>query len=87
MNAQDPDAIRDAGKMRLKANPMAVSSSAITATLNIRHPMRTGLQRDLVSQGFVPAWYIKKLTVDYQNSPVLAIDVGISVSEDSLFSI
>ena len=47
--------------------------------------MRTGLQRELVSQGFVPAFYIKKSEFTYNGKPVLMIDVGVGTAEDPYF--
>jgi sulfur-oxidizing protein SoxY len=47
--------------------------------------MRTGLQRELVSQGFVPAFYIKKAEFSYNGKPVLTIDVGVGTAEDPYF--
>ena len=47
--------------------------------------MRTGLQRELVSQGFVPAFYIKKSEFTYNGKPVLTIDVGVGTAEDPYF--
>ena len=44
--------------------------------------MRTGLQRDLVSQGFVPAFYIKNAAFTYNNEPVMNVDFGVGTSED-----
>jgi sulfur-oxidizing protein SoxY len=81
----DEAAIRAvAGKMRMSVDAAKLGEPA-TATVNIKHAMRTGLQRDLVSQGFVPAFYIKKTEFIYAGSPVLTIDVGVGTSEDPYF--
>jgi sulfur-oxidizing protein SoxY len=47
--------------------------------------MRTGLQRDLVSQGYVPAFYINHAKFTFNGKPVLTIDVGVGTSEDPYF--
>ena len=47
--------------------------------------MRTGLQRELVSQGFVPAFYINKAAFSYNGKPLLTIDVGVGTAEDPYF--
>jgi sulfur-oxidizing protein SoxY len=44
--------------------------------------MRTGLQRYLVSQGYVPAFYINKTAFTYNGKPVMTVDVGVGTSED-----
>ncbi|MGB2832316.1 MAG: quinoprotein dehydrogenase-associated SoxYZ-like carrier [Methylotenera sp.] len=81
----DESAIRAAaGKMRMNVEATKLGEPA-TATVNIKHAMRTGLQRDLVSQGFVPAFYIKKTEFNYAGKPVLTIDVGVGTAEDPYF--
>ena len=59
--------------------------SATSTTFNIKHPMRTGLQRELVSQGFVPAFYIKKTEFTYNGKPLMTVDVGVGTAEDPYF--
>lgn len=79
----DDAAIRAAaGKIKLRVEEPVKLGSAASTIFNIRHPMRTGLQRDLVSQGYVPAFYINKATFTYNNKPVMSVDVGVGTSED-----
>jgi sulfur-oxidizing protein SoxY len=47
--------------------------------------MRTGLQRELVSQGFVPAFYINKAAFNYNGKNILTVDVGVGTAEDPYF--
>ncbi len=44
--------------------------------------MRTGLQRALVSQGYIPACFINKTVFTYNGKQLLAVDVGVGTSED-----
>lgn len=82
----DDAAIRAAaGKIKLKVEEPVKFGSAVSTIFNIKHPMRTGLQRDLVSQGYVPAFYINKATFTYNAKPVMTVDVGIGTSEDPYF--
>ncbi len=82
----DEAAIRaSAGKIKFKVEEPVKIGEATAATFNIKHPMRTGLQRELVSQGFVPAFYIKKSEFTYNGKPVLTIDVGVGTAEDPYF--
>ena len=82
----DEAAIRaSAGKIKFKVEDPVKIGDATAATFNIKHPMRTGLQRELVSQGFVPAFYIKKAEFNYNGKPVLTIDVGVGTAEDPYF--
>ena len=79
----DDAAIRSAaGKIKLKVEEPVKIGSVTATVFNIRHPMRTGLQRDLVSQGFVPAFYINKATFTYNGKTVMTVDVGVGTSED-----
>ncbi len=79
----DDAAIRaSAGKIKLKVEEPVKFGSATTTIFNIKHPMRTGLQRDLVSQGYVPAFYINKAVFSYNGKPVMTVDVGVGTSED-----
>ena len=74
-----------AGKIKFRVEEPVKIGDATAATFNIKHPMRTGLQRELVSQGFVPAFYIKKSEFTYNGKPVLTIDVGVGTAEDPYF--
>ena len=74
-----------AGKIKFKVDEPVKMGSATAATFNIKHPMRTGLQRELVSQGFVPAFYIKKAEFTYGGKPVMTVDVGVGTAEDPYF--
>jgi sulfur-oxidizing protein SoxY len=82
----DEAAIRaSAGKIKFKVEEPVKIGDATAAIFNIKHPMRTGLQRELVSQGFVPAFYIKKAEFNYNGKPVMTIDVGVGTAEDPYF--
>lgn len=79
----DESAVRAAaGKIKMNVESPVVFGSPASATFNIRHVMRTGLQRDLVSQGYVPAFYINKTTFTYNGKTVMDVDVGVGTSED-----
>lgn len=70
-----------AGKIKLNVDAPKIGEAA-TATFNIKHVMRTGLQRDLVSQGYVPAFYINKVLFNYNGKELMTVDVGVGTSED-----
>lgn len=70
-----------AGKIKMNVDAPKMGDPA-TATFNIRHVMRTGLQRDLVSQGYVPAFYINKILFNYNGKELMTVDVGVGTSED-----
>ena len=79
----DDVAIRAAaGKIKLRVEAPVKFGEPASAIFNIKHPMRTGLQRDLVSQGYVPAFYINKASFSYNGKLVMTVDVGVGTSED-----
>lgn len=79
----DEAAIRAAaGKIKLSVDKPVKFGEANSATLMIKHPMFTGLQRDLASGGYRPAFYMQKLDLSYNGKPVMHIDFGVGTSED-----
>lgn len=85
VDADDSVVRASAGKIKFRVEEPVKLGSATPAVFNIKHPMRTGLQRDLVSQGFVPAFYINKADFTFNGKPVLTIDIGVGTSEDPYF--
>lgn len=84
--ANDEAAVRAAaGKIRMKVKAPEKFGTPTTAKVNIKHVMRTGLQRDLVSQGFLPAFYINKATFNYNGKTVMDVDVNVGTAEDPYF--
>lgn len=82
VDGDDQAVLAAAGKIKLNVETPVTFKQATTATFIIKHPMFTGLQRDLVSQGFRPAFYIQKATFTYDGKPVLDVDFGVGTSED-----
>jgi sulfur-oxidizing protein SoxY len=52
------------------------------AQIMIGHPNNSGLQMDQVTQLYVPAFFVDELHLWQDNSPVLSMEGGISISED-----
>lgn len=82
----DEAAIRAAvGNIKLRVGeldePVKLGSPTYV-TFNIKHIMRTGLQRDAATQGYYPAFYIKKTTFTYNRKPLFSVDVGVGTAED-----
>lgn len=79
----DDAAIRAAaGKIKLNVESPVKFGEATPITFIIKHPMFTGLQRDLVSGGYKPAFYIQKATFTYNRKPLMNVDFGVGTSED-----
>jgi sulfur-oxidizing protein SoxY len=79
----DEAAIRAAsGKIKLNIEEPVKFGEPNPATLLIKHPMFTGLQRDLVSGGYRPAYYMQKVDLSFNGKPVMHVDFGVGTSED-----
>ena len=90
--ATDMDkAAKEMGQMRFKLKSLAGNNSDspadwTQASLAIKHPNLTGLQRDQISQLFVPAHYIKTIEIKLDNKPILSAETDISISENPVLN-
>ena len=82
MPGDDPAVMAAAGKMKMALGGPVQVGAINKARLLIRHPMYTGLQRDLSTNGFRPAYFIAHVTVSYNGTPVLVADTSIGISEN-----
>ena len=80
--AYDAAAMAAAGKIRMALDEPFKRGELTRARLLIRHPMYTGLQRDLTTHGFRPAYFIERVSVSYNGKPVLVADTSIGISEN-----
>jgi sulfur-oxidizing protein SoxY len=73
------------GQMRFRQFAKAgegPTSGAREAQIMIGHPNNSGLQMDQVTQLYIPPFFINELRVWQDDSLVLAVEGGISISED-----
>jgi sulfur-oxidizing protein SoxY len=73
------------GQMRFRqfAKPSeGPANGAREAQIMIGHPNNSGLQMDQVTQLYIPAFFVNELRVWQDDSLVLAMEGGISISED-----
>jgi sulfur-oxidizing protein SoxY len=73
------------GQMRFRqfARPgEGPTSGAREAQIMIGHPNNSGLQMDQVTQLYIPAFFVNELRLWQDDSPVLSMEGGISISED-----
>ncbi len=84
---RDPElALASMGEMKLRMFGAApVSGARREAQIMIRHPNYSGLQRDQITQLFIPAHFIDHLEVWQGDEMLFAMDGGISVSENPVF--
>jgi len=78
----DPAVMAAAGNMKLALTGAPHVGGINKARLLIRHPMYTGLQRNLSTNGFRPAYFIRQVSVSYNGKPVLVADTSIGISEN-----
>ncbi|MBR0694761.1 quinoprotein dehydrogenase-associated SoxYZ-like carrier [Bradyrhizobium lablabi] len=58
------------------------ASATREAQIMIGHPNNSGLQMNQVTQLYIPAFFVNELRLWQDDSPVLAMEGGISISED-----
>ena len=86
--SKDPAiALADMGQMRLKSFDSAalVSTPRREAQIMIRHPNYSGLQRDQITQLFIPAHFLDHIEVWQGEELLFTMDGGISISENPVF--
>lgn len=84
---KDPAAaLAGMGEMRLRLfGEAAQSTPRREAQIMIRHPNYSGLQRDQVTQLFIPAHFIDRLEVRQGDELLFTVEGGISISENPVF--
>lgn len=85
---KDPEvALASMGEMKLRMfdTGAQMSTPRREAQIMIRHPNYSGLQRDQISQLFIPAHFIDHLEVWQGEELLFTMDGGISISENPVF--
>lgn len=85
---KDPElALADMGKMKLRMfdDSAQMSTPRRDAQIMIRHPNYSGLQRDQITQLFIPAHFIDHMEVWQGDDLLFTMDGGISISENPVF--
>jgi sulfur-oxidizing protein SoxY len=73
------------GQMKLRQFARSEQGSADRsrdAQIMIGHPNNSGLQMDQMTQLYIPAFFVNELRLWQDDSPVLTMEGGISISED-----
>lgn len=86
--SKDPEqALAGMGRMKLRSfgETAAVSTPRREAQIMIRHPNYSGLQRDQVTQLFIPAHFIDTIEVRQGDEMLFSMTGGISISENPTF--
>jgi sulfur-oxidizing protein SoxY len=85
---KDPTAaLAGMGQMKLRSfdEGAQVSTPRREAQIMLRHPNYSGLQRDQITQLFIPAHFIDHIEVWQGNDLLFTMDGGISISENPVF--
>ncbi len=87
MNAKDPDTENfDLGKMLVKTFPPALSTAPLfEGQVMLKHPNSNGMQLDIDTGGFIPARFIKEMTVKRGNDLVFRMESTFSISANPNF--
>ncbi len=87
MQAKDPDAdMADIGKTIVRMFPPALESNPIwSGQVMIKHPNENGMQLDINTAKFIPARYVKEMTVKRDGELVFKLDGTFSISTNPNF--
>ncbi len=72
------------GKMKFRTIENTEDGSSLSQYM-ISHPNITGMQLDQRTRLITPAHYVKKVSIRYNDMPILTAEVGISISADPSF--
>jgi len=76
------EAMANIGKMQLKQLENAVLDRPNEAQLLISHPNYSGLQFDQITRFYIPAHFVRDITVQYDGRTIMTVEGNISLSED-----
>jgi sulfur-oxidizing protein SoxY len=87
MNAKDPDTENvDLGKMLVKTYPPALSTAPLfEAQVMLKHPNSNGMQLDIDTGGYIPARFVKEMTVKRGHELVFRMESTFSISTNPNF--
>jgi sulfur-oxidizing protein SoxY len=82
--SKDPEAaLANLGEMRLRTYDQAAPlGEPREVQLLLRHPNHTGLQMNQLTRLYVPAHFVRKLSVNYAGEQVLDVETTFSLSEN-----
>ena len=78
-------AMKRLGKMKFRLNDSIEIDKPTLTQLLISHPNITGMQMDQVSRHIRPKHYVEKVSVFFENKPILTAKTDIAISADPNF--
>jgi sulfur-oxidizing protein SoxY len=87
MEAKDPDTENEGlGKMLVKTFPPALSATPLyEGQVMLKHPNSNGMQLDIDTGGYIPARFVKEMTVKRGNDLVFHMESSFSISTNPNF--
>lgn len=80
---KDPEAARArAGRMKLNLPAEIHPGQPVRAQLLISHPNATGMQFDQIGRTYIPADYVRQVSIRYNGRSVAEVETDIALSED-----
>jgi len=80
---EDETIVREnAGKIKFQINPPYKLHETASASLQIKHPMYTGLQFDTKTKQLKPAFYIQHADIMFEETNVMQIDFNVGTAEN-----
>ena len=75
-------ALKRLGKMKMSLFGETVPGQSSTVQVMVSHPNNSGMQFDQVSRHYIPAHFVHKLGVSYNDKEIVKIDTNFSLSEN-----
>jgi sulfur-oxidizing protein SoxY len=79
-------ALQRVGKMKLTLDESRKSRDPISAKLLISHPNNSGFQIDPITHYYIPADFMQKLEIRYDDELIFRVESDVSISEDPAFN-
>ncbi len=70
------------GQMQFRVFATSAEAPLREAQIMVRHPNNSGLQMDQLTRLYIPAYFVRELRIWQGDDLVLAMDGGISISQD-----
>ena len=81
--SEDEAAVRaSAGAIKFQLNPPYKLHESASATLQVKHPMYTGLQTDAKTKQTKPAFFVKNTDIQFDGVSVMQIIFGVGTAEN-----
>ncbi len=70
------------GKMKLRLDELITAGQPSVAQILVSHPNNSGMQFDQISRNYIPAFFVHKIGVSFNDEEIFTLDTNFSLSED-----